>query len=120
MKLIEIEIVKNEEDRKIAIKKLSEKMMKGLITKNKMTVILTTDLFAKIFSPRRLELLMVIAEKPSGSVSELAKNLKRKFEVVYRDLKLFEQFGFVKLTKEKRSVIPELIGEIRLPIIAYA
>ncbi len=118
MKSIEIKIVKNEEQRKVAIKEISDRFMKGHTGKNKITVIVTPDLFAKIFSPRRLELLITISERPAGSVSELARNLKRKFEVVYRDLKLFEQFGFVKLTKEKRSVITELTGEIRLPVIA--
>jgi len=118
MKSIEIKIVKSEEQRKIAVKEISDQFMRGQIEKNKITVILTTDLFAKIFSPRRLELLMTVAERPAGSVSELARSLKRKFEVVYRDLKLFEQFGFIKLTKAKRAVMMELIGEIRLPVIA--
>jgi len=114
---IEIKIVQNAEERRKEIKKFSERAIAGRI-ENKHTLVLTSDLFAKIFSPKRIDLLMTLAKKESHNVTELAKKLGRKFEVVYRDLKLFEHFGLVKLVKEDKFIIPELIGHIRLPVIA--
>jgi len=115
---IEIKIVQKMEERRNEIKNISAKIMKGIVVVNKKTIILTPELFAKIFSPKRLNLLMTLAKKEEYNITELAKKLERKFEVVYRDLKLFEHFGLVKLIRENKSIIPELIGQIKLPVIA--
>ncbi|MBI4146052.1 hypothetical protein HY489_01810 [Candidatus Woesearchaeota archaeon] len=115
---IEIKIVQNEHERKIEIKRISDRIANREIFGNTHTIIVTPELFAKLFSPKRIDLLMTLAKKEEHNVTELARLLKRKFEVVYRDLKLFEEFGLVKLNKDDKSVIPELIGHIRLPTIA--
>ena len=115
---IEIRIVQNETERKNEIKKISERIMNREIIANRHTIIVTPDLFAKIFSPKRIDLLMTLAKKEEYNITELAKKLNRKFEVVYRDLKLFENFGLIRLNKEDKSIIPELIGHIKLPVIS--
>jgi len=114
---IEIKIVQTREDRKKEIRAISKQIMKGIIDTKK-TIILTPELFAKIFSPKRLDVLMTLTHKEANNITDLARKLRRKFEVVYRDLKLFEHFGFVKLVKENKSIIPELVGEIKMPVIA--
>lgn len=111
-------VFENEKTLRDYRKKLSEKAMKGKLAKNTITTLMTAQVFGKVFSPKRLVLLITMSKIKTETITELAKKVGRKFEIVYRDLKLFEQFGIVKLTKEKRSVIPELIGEIRLPKFA--
>ena len=114
----EIKIVRNAEERKKEIKAISDQITRGIVIPNKRTLIVTPDLFAKIFSPKRIELLMLLAIKNDYNITELAKKLKRPFEVVHRDLKLFEFYGFVRMVKERKSIIPELAGEIRMPVIS--
>lgn len=114
---VEIKIVQNAEERRKEIKKFSGRAIAGRV-ENKHTLVLTPDLFAKVFSPKRIYLLMTLAKKEPCNVTDLAKKLGRKFEVVHRDLKLFEHFGLVRLVKEKKFIMPELIGRIRLPVIA--
>ncbi|RJQ19444.1 hypothetical protein C4580_05200 [Candidatus Woesearchaeota archaeon] len=116
--IIEIQIVENEKQRREEIRLISTDILKGTITGGRIRLILTPDLFGKIFSPKRIELLMHLSIKKKENVSELARALNRQFEVVYRDLKIFENFGLIKMVKLENEVLPELIGEIRLPIIA--
>lgn len=117
MKEIEIKIVRNEEERRKEIRAMSDCIMSGHI-EDKHTIVITAELFAKIFSPKRLDLLMLLTKKENYNVSELARKLKRPFEVVYRDLKIFQNFDMVKLVKEHNEVIPELKGRIKMPVIA--
>ena len=98
------------------MRKVSEAIMAGKQGRKK-TVVMTPEIFAKAFSAKRLEMLVQMAKDGSGSVSELARKLGRRTEVVYRDLRFFEQLGIVKLTAgERNSLIPELVGEIRMAV----
>lgn len=115
---VEIKIVRNEAERKDALKRMCDRVMKGIISSDKITIILTPVLFAKIFSPKRIELLMILSKEEERNVTELSKLLKRQFEVVYRDLKLFEHFGLIVLHKKGTRTIPKLIGQVQLPTIA--
>lgn len=79
---------------------------------------LKPEYFPRIFSEKRIELLMTLCKKPAGTISELAKRLDRPFEVVYRDLQLFKEYDMVKLTKVKGgAVVARLAGDIHLPIL---
>ncbi len=60
----------------------------------------------KALTPRRLQLISVIRESKPGSVKELASIAGRDVRNVYRDLKLLEGMGFVKLRKEGKEVKP--------------
>lgn len=96
------------------MKKISEAILSGKQSRKK-TVIITPEIFAKAFSAKRLEMLMQMGKDRSGSVSELARKLGRRFEVVYRDLRFFEQVGLVKLVEGGRnSLVPELVGELKM------
>ncbi len=111
--IVEIKIIDKKDFRKE-----NEKFFKAMLAGKKVkdnVVTMTPETFTKIFSVKRLEMLMQMRKDKSNSVSELARKLKRRTEVIYRDLILFEQFGIVKLVKGKRnSLIPELVGEIRI------
>ena len=113
---IEIKILSEMEIKK-EIKRMSDRVMSGLVF-NKNTVVMTPEVFAQIFSQKRLELLEFLRKTGAISVSELARSLNRRFEVVYRDLKKFESYGFVRLIKQKRTVVPELVGELVVKIAA--
>lgn len=82
-------------------------------------VFMSTLTFNKIFSPKRLNLLIELSKNKDKerNISEIAESIQRKFEVIYRDLKLFEEAGFVEMKKEGKEVIPKITGPIQLPII---
>jgi len=60
-------------------------------------------------TPRRLELLDHLAKGLYRSINGLAQAVGRDVKNVYNDLKALEALGFVVLTPEGRSLVPELI-----------
>lgn len=69
---------------------------------------LTPEDYGKL-TPRRLELLDLMTRGMARSINELADQAGRDVKNVYRDIKTLEELGFVSLTKEGRSLIPELL-----------
>ncbi len=118
MKEIIIIIAKDEAERDKYFKKLSDETMQGIVHEGRRTILFTAKIFAKIFTPKRLELLMFLRQSETYSISNIAKKLNRRFEVVHRDLKLLAHYGFVKLLKKKNRVIPARCGKIKMPVIA--
>jgi Glu-tRNA(Gln) amidotransferase subunit E-like FAD-binding protein len=69
---------------------------------------------AALLTPKRIELLRVLAISRVESINDLAKKLRRNVKNVYQDLQVLKKVGFVKLSKRKgRAIIPEtLVREI--------
>ncbi len=67
-----------------------------------------------LLTPKRIELLRVLATLRVESINDLAKKLRRNVKNVYQDLQVLKKVGFVKLCKRKgRAIIPEtLVREI--------
>jgi hypothetical protein len=57
----------------------------------------------------RIELLDRLAVSRASSINELAGILGRDVKNVYNDIKFLERIGFVKLSKEGRGLVPELL-----------
>ena len=64
--------------------------------------------FSKL-TPRRLDLLDQISRVRSESINDLAAKIGRDVKNVYMDLKKLESLGLIRLVKEGRSMIPELL-----------
>jgi len=71
---------------------------------------------ASKLTPRRLDLLFSLSMLRADSINDLAHKIGRNVKNVYNDLKILEALGFVKLTKQGRRILPELlVQEISLP-----
>lgn len=64
--------------------------------------------FSKL-TPRRIELMDQISRHRADSINELASRIGRDVKNVYNDLKILERLGFVRLVKEGRSLVPDLL-----------
>ncbi len=60
-------------------------------------------------TPRRLEMLDHLSMGQYSSINDLSEKIGRDVKNVHNDLKILHRLGFVNLTKEGRSLIPELI-----------
>ena len=69
---------------------------------------LSEDEVSKL-TPRRLELMDQISRHRVDSINELANTIDRDVKNVYNDLKTLESLNFVRLVKEGRSLIPDLL-----------
>ena len=59
-----------------------------------------------ILTPKRLELLMHLIEtqKKRKSITQLAKELKRKQEAISRDISFLEGFNIIDKKREKKNI----------------
>jgi len=74
---------------------------------DRLTVIALSDVFkARLFTPGRLQLIKALQMRPSTSISELAKRVKRPIASVSRDLKVLRAYGLVELRRSGRFKVP--------------
>jgi DNA-binding transcriptional ArsR family regulator len=64
--------------------------------------------FSKL-TPRRLDLLYQLSMVRSDSINDLASKIGRDVKNVYTDLKELEGLGLIRLVREGRSMVPELL-----------
>ncbi|MCW3979699.1 MAG: hypothetical protein NWF12_08135 [Candidatus Bathyarchaeota archaeon] len=64
---------------------------------------------ASKLTPRRMELLDQLSRRRVDSINDLASKIGRDVKNVYNDLKALEGLGFVRLVKEGRRTVPELL-----------
>ena len=69
---------------------------------------LTPEEFESL-TTRRIELLDYLADEHASSINELADKLGRDVKNVYGDLRVLEHLGFIRLVKEGKSLVPELL-----------
>ena len=101
--------------------KLDNKYIKGAvdgkikIKKAEKTIIMTPEIFSKIFSPERVKLILKIECNNIRNIYQLAKELHRKYEAVYRDIRFLEGFGIIKIKDKDKKKIPFIHETIKLP-----
>ena len=64
---------------------------------------------ASKLTPRRMELLDQLSRHRVDSINDLAAKIARDVKNVYNDLKTLEGLGFVRLEREGRRTVPELL-----------
>jgi predicted transcriptional regulator len=60
-------------------------------------------------TPRRMELMDQMSRHRADSINELATKAERDVKNIYNDLKTLESLGFVRLVKEGRRLVPDLL-----------
>jgi hypothetical protein len=60
-------------------------------------------------TPKRLELLDQMSRHRADSINELASRIGRDVKNVYNDLKTLESLGLIRLIREGRRLIPDLL-----------
>ena len=115
---MKVKIVADEKERRKVVRELFHAMDTNCVLPHKKMIVLTVDLFPKIFSAERLRILQTLKKQQPESITELAAMLQRPFESVHRDVKALEEYGLISLTKEKRSVIPVVAGKVQIEAVA--
>lgn len=81
-------------------------------------IIVTPEVFAKIFSPERIKLMLKIKRNNIMNIYQLAKELDRKYAAVHRDIKLLEGFGVIKIKEKDNKKIPFIDEPIKPELVA--
>jgi len=89
------------------------------IKKEKYISVSSIEELNKLLSPQRLKLLNFLRSNKVSSIKELSNKLNRDYKNVYSDLKLFEGIGLVRLKRNKRQIVPEILYDeidIKIPL----
>jgi len=103
-------------DVKEEMKVRTKKILDGK-AKTKELIVMTPETFCKVFSPKRIRLLMEMKTKEYDSISDLARKIDRKFEAVHRDITVLVDIGLVNVTKTNNKSVPKIIKKIEIPAI---
>ena len=71
-------------------------------------MVMTPETFSKVFSPERIKLLQRIYRNDIKNIYQLAKELDKPYEVVFRNIKYLEGIGLVKIKEKHKKMIPSL------------
>jgi len=119
---MKIEIVEDVKERLRMDNGYVNDLLKGKVKIDKKraekTIIMTPEIFSKIFSPQRIKLMLKIKRNNIRNIYQLAKELDRKYEAVHRDIKLLEGFGIIQLKDKDRGKVPFMKEPITIPSFA--
>ena len=120
--MVKIEIVPDIKEKMKEDWAYADKVLKGKVKIDKKraekTIIITPEVFAKVFSPQRIKLMLKIKRNNILNIYQLAKELGRRYEAVHRDIKYLEGMGIIKIKEKDRKKIPFIDGPIKPELVA--
>jgi predicted transcriptional regulator len=89
-------------------KELTTRVNKGNIKAAEKGIVLTPETFSKVFSPERIKLLKRIYKNNVKNIYQLAKELNKPYEVVFRNIKYLEGLGLIEIKDVDNTKIPHI------------
>jgi predicted transcriptional regulator len=99
-------------------KELNERLKNG-IDKPERGVVMTPETFSKVFSAERIKLLQRVCQNNIKNIYQLAKEMDKPYEVVFRNIKYLEGIGLIKITEKDRKKIPHLACKLRIDMVPH-
>jgi len=98
-------------------KEIKEKIDKNILEKPESGIVMTPETFNKVFSPERIKLLQRIYKNNVKNIYQLAKELDKPYEVVFRNIKYLEGIGLIKVTDKDDKKIPYIPCRLTIDIL---
>ena len=99
-------------------KEINKKIEAGLLDKPEEGLVMTPETFNKVFSPERIKLLQRIYRNNVESIYQLAKELDKPYEVVFRNIKYLAGLGLIELKKKDNKKIPHLSCKLSIDMFS--
>lgn len=80
----------------------------------------TVPQFAKVFTPKRWELIAELKKLGAVSIYELAKRLDRHYRNVHQDVALLTEWLVIEKDEQSKIFVPWDEIDVRLPLAAAA
>jgi predicted transcriptional regulator len=88
-------------------KELCDRLDCGELDKNPETnIVMTPEVFSKVFTPERIKLLHRIYRNKIKNIYQLAREMGKPYEVVFRNIKYLEGTGLVRIKTIDNKKIP--------------
>jgi len=98
-------------------KELGRKIAKGKLNKEQ-GIVMNPETFNKVFSPERIKLLQRLNKNNISNIYQLAKELDKPYEVVFRNIKYLKGIGLIKVKRKNNKSIPFLSGELKIDLLS--
>src|SRR3989344_598005 len=99
-------------------KEINEKIRKGTLDRPERGIVMTPETFSKVFSPERIKLLKRIYRNNVKNIYQLAKELDKPYEVVFRNIKYLEGIGLVRITERDNKKIPSIACRLSIDMFS--
>ena len=99
-------------------KEINDRIRKGTLEKPEKGIVMTPETFSKVFSPERIKLLQKIYKNNVKSIYQLAKELGKPYEVVFRNIKYLTGIGLIKLVEKDNKKIPSISYKLSINMFA--
>ncbi len=97
---------------------IHKKIEAGTLEKAEMGLVMTPETFNKVFSPERIKLLQRIYKNNIKSIYQLAKELDKPYEVVFRNIQYLEGIGIIEIEKKDNKDVPHLVSKLLIDMFA--
>ena len=97
-------------------KEINQKIKDGTL-KKETGIVMTPEVFNKVFSPERIKLLQRIYRNNIKNIYQLAKELDKPYEVVFMNIKYLEGIGLINIAGDKKKV-PQMSGKILIDMFS--
>ncbi|MDO8740426.1 MAG: hypothetical protein Q7J54_02495 [Candidatus Woesearchaeota archaeon] len=87
---------------------INQKIKNNALDKPERGLVMTPETFNKVFSPERIKLLQRIYRNNVKNIYQLAKELDKPYEVVFRNIKYLEGIGLITITDKGNKKIPQM------------
>ncbi|MFH1332385.1 MAG: hypothetical protein ABIH63_03835 [archaeon] len=87
-------------------REINKKIRDGSLNRPEKGMIMTPETFNKVFSPERIKLLQRIYSNNVKNIYQLAKDLGKPYEVVFRNIKYLRGLGLVEIEEKGNKSIP--------------
>ena len=99
-------------------REINQKIKNGALEKPESGIVMTPETFNKVFSPERIKLLQRIYRNNVKNIYQLAKELNKPYEVVFRNIKYLEGIGLVAITEKDNKKIPHLACKLSIDMFS--
>lgn len=81
-------------------------------------LVMTPETFSKVFSPERIKLLQRIYKNNVKNIYQLAKELEKPYEVVFRNIKYLEGIGLINIIEKNNKKIPHISEKLSIDLFS--
>ena len=95
-------------------KEINKKIEAGTLDETEKGLVMTPETFNKVFSPERIKLIQRIYRNNIKSIYQLAQELDKPYEVVFRNIQYLAGIGIIEVKKKDNKDVPHLVSKLSI------
>ena len=97
---------------------INNKIEAGTLDETEKGLVMTPETFNKVFSPERIKLLQRIYKNNIKSIYQLAQEMDKPYEVVFRNIQYLAGIGIIQVKKKDNKDVPSIVSKFSIDFFA--